>query len=67
MQVPAGFQVEHWFDLEHVEGGTLLRHTLQGLALGDYEATWSERIEPFHNRVLEAVLDNVEAAVAAEE
>jgi hypothetical protein len=63
---PAGFQVEHWFELEQVDGGTLLGHTLEGLALGDYEATWSERIEPFHNRVLEAVLDNVEAAVAAE-
>jgi len=62
---PSGFQVEHWFELEQVEGGTLLRHTLEGLALGNYEATWSERIEPFHNRVLEAVLDNVEAAVAA--
>jgi hypothetical protein len=28
---------------------------------------WSERIEPLHNRVLEAVLDNVEAAVAADD
>jgi hypothetical protein len=27
----------------------------------------SERIEPLHNRVLEALLDNVEAAMAAED
>jgi len=49
-----------------VDGGTLLRHRLEGQVLGEYEAVWSERIEPFHNRVLEAVLDKVEAAVASE-
>ena len=61
---PDGFQVEHWFDLERVQGGTLCRHTLEGQALGTYEAEWLERIEPFHGRVLEAVLDNIEAALA---
>jgi hypothetical protein len=60
---PKGFRVEHWFDLDRVSGGTLVRHTLEGHALGEYEALWSDRIEPFHNRVLEAVLDNIEAAV----
>lgn len=63
---PAGLQGEHWFELERVDGGTLLRHRLEGQALGKYEAVWSERIEPVHNRVLEALLDNVEAAVASE-
>ena len=63
---PEGLQVEHWFELERVDGGTLLRHTVEGQALGKYEADWSERIEPVHNRLLEAVLDNVEAAVASE-
>jgi hypothetical protein len=61
---PKGFDVEHWFELERVEGGTLVRHTLEGHAPGKYEAMWSEQIEPFHNRVLEGVLDNVEAAAS---
>jgi hypothetical protein len=63
---PEGLQGEHWFELERVDGGTLLRHMLEGQALGKYEAVWRERIEPVHNRVLEALLDNVEAAVASE-
>jgi hypothetical protein len=60
---PKGFRVEHWFDLDSVSGGTLIRHTLEGHALGEIEALWADQIEPFHNRVLEAVLDNIEAAV----
>lgn len=63
---PAGLQVEHWFDLERVSGGTLVRHTVEGQALGQYEVLWNEQIEPSHNRVLEAILDNIEAAVASE-
>jgi hypothetical protein len=63
---PEELQVEHWFEVQPVTGGTLLRHTLEGQALGRYEADWGKRIEPFHNRVLEAVLDNVEAAAASE-
>jgi ketosteroid isomerase-like protein len=62
---PEWLQGEHWFELECVDGGTRLRHTVKGQALGKYEAVWSERIEPTHDRVLEALLDNVEAAVAA--
>jgi hypothetical protein len=61
---PEGLQGEHWFELERVDGGTLLRYTLEGQAVGKYEALWGERIEPLHNRVLDALLDNVEAAVA---
>ena len=61
---PEELQVEHWFELEPVDGGTLLCHILEGDALGDYEALWSEQIEPFHNRVLEGLLDGVEAAVS---
>jgi hypothetical protein len=33
-----------------------------GEALGQYEALWRDRIEPLHDRVLEALLDNVEAS-----
>jgi hypothetical protein len=60
---PDELQGEHWFELEPAEGATVLRHTLEGRAAGKYEAIWRERIEPFHDRILEALLDNVEAAV----
>jgi hypothetical protein len=59
---PDELQAEHWFELEPAGSGTLLRHTVEGEALGRYAALWRERIEPLHDRVLEALLDNVEAA-----
>jgi hypothetical protein len=59
-----GLQGEHWFEVEHVGDGTLLRHTIEGEAVGEFEAIWREQIEPMHDLVLEALLDNVEAAVA---
>jgi hypothetical protein len=60
---PDGLQGEHWFELGPADGATVLRHTLEGCAAGKYEAIWRERIEPLHNLILEALLDNVEAAV----
>ncbi|HEX8860829.1 MAG TPA: hypothetical protein VGC06_17390 [Actinomycetes bacterium] len=62
---PDALRAEHWFELEPAEGGTTLRHVIEGQALGKYEAIWRDRIEPLHDRVLEALLDNIEAAVAA--
>jgi hypothetical protein len=62
---PDALQGEHWFELELAEGGTVLRHTVEGRAVGKYEAIWCERIEPLHDLILEALLDNVEAAVAS--
>ncbi len=62
---PDALQGEHWFELEPGEGTTVLRYTLKGCAVGKYEAIWCERIEPLHDLILEAVLDNVEAAVAS--
>jgi hypothetical protein len=62
---PEELQGEHWFELEPLEGGTVLRYTVEGRAVGKYEAIWCERIEPLHDRILEALLDNVEAAVAS--
>jgi hypothetical protein len=47
------------------EGATVLRHTVEGCAVGKYEAIWCEQIEPLHDLILEALLDNVEAAVAS--
>jgi len=63
---PDELQGEHWFELGFAEGATILRHTLEGCAAGKYEAIWSERVEPLHDLILEALLDNVEAAAAAD-
>jgi hypothetical protein len=63
---PHALRAEHWFELEPAEGGTMLRHIIEGQAHGKYEAIWRDRIEPLHDRVLEALLDNVEAAVASD-
>jgi hypothetical protein len=60
---PDGLQGEHWFELEPAEGATVLRHTIEGRAAGEYQAIWRERIEPLHDQILEALLDKVEAAV----
>ena len=62
---PDELQGEHWFELELAHGATLLRHTIEGYATGRYEAIWRERIEPLHDLVLEALLDNIEAAASA--
>jgi hypothetical protein len=58
---PGDLQAEHWFEVEPAAGATVLRHTVEGRAAGKYEAIWREQIEPLHNLVLEALLDNVEA------
>jgi hypothetical protein len=62
---PPELQGENWFELERTEGATVVRHTIEGCAAGEYEAIWCERIEPLHDRILEALLDNLEAAVAS--
>jgi hypothetical protein len=62
---PDALQGEHWVELEPAEGGTVVRHTVEGRAVGKYEAIWREQIEPLHDLILEALLDNVEAAVAS--
>jgi hypothetical protein len=61
---PSGLQLEHRFEVERAGDGTLLRHTVQGEAVEECEALWRERIEPLHDVVLEALLDNVKDAVA---
>jgi hypothetical protein len=64
---PDGLRAEHWFEVHEAETGTLLRHTVEGSASGPAEMLWLERIAPVHDTVLEALLDNVEAAAAGEE
>jgi hypothetical protein len=60
---PPEFRAEHWFEVEPVKDGTVLRHMIDGEAFGEYEAIWRDRIEPVHNLVLEALLDNVQRIV----
>jgi hypothetical protein len=62
--LPEELRGEHWFEAQPVDGGTLVGHTVAGEAVGGYEAIWRDRIEPAHDRILEAILDNIEAAVA---
>jgi hypothetical protein len=59
---PDALQAEHWFEVEARAGGTVLRHVVSGRVAGAFAAVWRERIEPLHDRILEALLDNVEAA-----
>jgi hypothetical protein len=60
---PRELQGEHWFELEPAAAGTLVRHTVEGEALGHYEALWRDRIQPAHDKILEGILDNLEAAL----
>jgi hypothetical protein len=60
---PEELQGTHWFEAHSVDGGTLLRHTIAGEAVGAYEAIWRDSMEPGHDLILEAVLDNIEAAL----
>jgi hypothetical protein len=62
---PDELKAEHWFELRAVGGATVLRHTVEGQAAGKYEAIWRERIEPLHDLIMEALLDNVEAEIAS--
>src|SRR6266540_1283152 len=55
---------QHRFDAQAVDGGTLVGCTFDGEAFGEYQAIWRDRIEPRHDLILEALLDNIEAAVA---
>jgi hypothetical protein len=59
---PAELEAEHWFDVTPAAGMSIVRHTIEGHARGKYAAIWSEKIEPLHNLILEALLDNVEAS-----
>lgn len=62
--VPEELRVQHWFEVQPHDGGTLLRHTVEGEAFGQAEALWRDRIEPDHDPFLEALFDKIEAAVA---
>lgn len=63
---PDELQLEHWFELERVDGGTVIRHTIDGSAIGKYEQIWSERMGPDHDPFIEALFDNVAARAATD-
>ena len=65
MVEPHEMQGEHWFELQRADAATVVRHTIEGRATGKYEAIWREQIEPVHDQILEALLDNIEAAVTS--
>jgi hypothetical protein len=61
---PAGMAGQHWFEGHTVDDGILVRHTLDGEAVGEGEAFWRETVEPVHDIILERIFDKIEAAVA---
>jgi hypothetical protein len=61
---PEALRGEHWFDLERVEEGVRLRHTIAGEAVAEFETIWRERIEPAHDQILDALLDKIELLVS---
>ena len=61
---PEELDAQHWFELQPVDNAMVLRHIIDGRAFGAYMAIWTDKIEPRHDLILEALLDNVEAAVA---
>ena len=61
---PKEFPASHWFEVNGAEGGTVLRHTVRGEAVGGFEPVWRDRIEPLHNAYMEAVLDRAQEALA---
>ena len=63
---PAGLQGEHWFELTTRDGATVLRHTVSAVATGRFAVLWRARIARLHDQILEALLDNVQRALAAE-
>jgi hypothetical protein len=55
---PADFPAEHWFEVHgDGSGGTILRHTIEGEAVGSFEEIWRDRVEPMHNAYIEALFD----------
>lgn len=61
---PDGLRLEHWFEVECVAGATVLRDAVVGYATGKSEAIW-KRMEPRHDLEVEALFDNVQAAISA--
>jgi hypothetical protein len=62
---PAELPARHWFEV--VPGGdgeTILRHTVAGEAVGDFEPVWRDLVGPMHDVYIEALFDRAEEALA---
>jgi hypothetical protein len=68
LRVPSGqtggLRLEHWFELERVDGGSVLRHTIDGTAVGKYQQIWSGHIGADTTRSSRLFSDNVAARAA---
>jgi len=58
---PPELDAEHWFEVRPAPTGTLVRHVVAGEAQADLADAWRRRIEPIHDRILEALLDRIAA------
>ncbi len=62
---PPEFPGRHWFEVAaDGSGGTILRHTVAGEAVGEFEEIWRDRVEPMHDVYIEALFDRAEEALA---
>lgn len=59
---PPELEAEHWFEIREAPRGTLVRHVICGEARAEFADLWRDRLEPIHDRVLEALLDRVAAS-----
>ena len=62
---PPDLRAVFFFDIHpDGNGGTLLRHTVEGQANGECEALWRDELEPKHNAFIEALFDRTEERLA---
>ena len=62
---PDGLRASHWFEVVDGPGsGSIMRHTIEGEAVGEFEPVWRERVEPLHDVYIEAMFDRVQEALA---
>jgi hypothetical protein len=62
---PDEFPAEHWFDVRDEADGCVLRHTVEGEAVGEFEGVWREQIEPMHDAYIEALFDRAQEALGS--
>jgi hypothetical protein len=60
---PDEFPAEHWFEVRADADGCVLRHTVEGEAVGEFEEVWRERVGPLHDAYIEAMFDRAQEAL----
>ena len=62
---PDGLRASHWFEVvDGSDGGAIMRHTIEGEAVGEFEPMWRDRVEPLHDVYIEAMFDRAQEALA---